>query len=414
MKKLLIIFLFLISTITVKVNALTETVQFKETNEYSISSINGIIPIKENYIINEATTDTNLYSYNTNHELIATKKIASLTNSVIVNFKDNIFLAGIKSNTLSIYLLDTNLRIIKSFDTSYIINSSNTINPYLYNNKIYLSITKDNLLASNNIYEIDESLNIKESPFSSYESIKDILRESYYLIKYNDISYTYNSGTTLNNTYILVGSKKEGEAEESIISFYDDTNLLNTISNPKYLNYQKVLIIKDTISILAQDRDNNSYLIFLNNDGTVLSEHKLDYPFTDMFQLGDKLLLVLTNTTTTIVTYKYNLEISHNNLPYGTIKINPTAEYNENVSIDITANSGYDIDTITINDAHGKIIPLNNNTFTMPDTNVYVNVTYKETIANPNTADYILISIIILTISVFGIRYFYKKYKWLK
>lgn len=47
------------------------------------------------------------------------------------------------------------------------------------------------------------------------------------------------------------------------------------------------------------------------------------------------------------------------------------------VKITTTPNYGYELDTLTVKDAEGNIIPVTNNTFTMPNTNVEITATFK-------------------------------------
>lgn len=420
MKKYFLLILFIISfLITQPVNALPEIFEPNDTTTTSIKDITNIINNINGYTIITTNTDTSLYTYNNAKELVATKKFPSLRNSQIINYNNNIFLAGIKGHNLTLYLLDYNLHILKSKETSYIINSKDTINIHQSADKIYISTTKNNVLTDNTIYEVNEELNILPSNFSSIPNIKDILKSNYGLIKYNntlvnDTITTYHSGTILNNNYILVGDSNN----IPILSIYNDQELITSYSNPNYKTYNKVLIIKDMICILATDHLSNTFFYFIDSEGNTIYEEPISLngnPISSIYKVGDNIFFTSTiEEQTFIADYHYNLSITYDNLPFGTVLTSDISNEYDEVPLTINPNSGYEIETIEIKDAYGNIIPLHNNTFTMPDTDVKINIAYKENVINPNTVDFIYIIFIVLIISFILLRFFYKKFAWLK
>lgn len=415
MKTKLLLFITIISFLFINTVQATSILKYNETITYNTTNISNIINLKTGYVTNISSTNTSLSSYNTKHEIVATKQIEGLTNSEIINYNGNIFLVGIKSNTISIYLLDSNLRILNSKDTSYIVNPSNKIKPCLYDNKIYLSITKNNILSNNNIYVIDEQLSIEEKAFSSYDNIKDILHSDYFLIKYNKEQIIYFMGETLYNNYFLIGEETKEDETIPIISMYTNDTITSINPKNKYNTYNKILVIKNKIAVLAKD-ENSSYLILIDKEGNITDEINLEFNNIDnMYKVGDKLFITSeTDTLTSINIYNYNLNITYSSLPYGTVTIPTTSKEYDEIPISIVTNSGYEVSNIKVTDAHGNSIKLINNTFIMPDTDIQIDIEYNENIENPNTVDLITLFIIILIVSFTIGRYFYKKTVWLK
>lgn len=410
MKNKLLIYLFIISFLFLK-TIYADILTYDKTIPSNETNITNIINLPSNYIIISSNTDTSISSYNNNNKLIANKKIENLINSTIINYNNNIFLIGTKNNKLCLYLLDSNLRIISSKETSSIINSTNNIKPYIYDNKIYLTITKNNILSDNNIYEIDNNLNITEKSFSSYINIKDILKSDYYLIKYNDLNNNYYNGTILNNNYILIGEQLIDNISVPSLTIYNDNNTITSKTFNQFNSFNKIIIIKDKIAILAY-KETDSYLLLLDNTGTIINEIKLNNNITDMYKVGNQIFFTTDNNN--LLIYKYELNIITNSPPYGTITVPNNADEFDTININVIPNSGYKLSSITLTNAYGNTITLTDNKFIMSDTDIYLQINYEETITNPNTVDLITIFTIILLITLIIGRHFYKKYKWLK
>lgn len=99
----------------------------------------------------------------------------------------------------------------------------------------------------------------------------------------------------------------------------------------------------------------------------------------------------------------------------GKIKVIENSRYGEKVSFVITPNEGYQIDIIKVTDADGNVLTFTDNTFTMPNANVTIEVSFIETVKNSETADIAIFScIIIIILGVIGTIYSIKKLSWLK
>ena len=99
----------------------------------------------------------------------------------------------------------------------------------------------------------------------------------------------------------------------------------------------------------------------------------------------------------------------------GKIEVIENSRYGEKVSFVITPNEGYQIDIIKVTDADGNVLTFTDNTFTMPNANVTIDVSFVEEVKNSETADIAIMScIIIIILGVIGTIYSIRKLSWLK
>lgn len=405
MKKLITILILICIFCFNKVTANPLTLE--TTTNLNLSNISNIVTLSNNYyFLSSNNTNTSISTYDSNFKLTSSKEFNNLINPSIIDYNGNLILIGTKSTSIKIYLLDSNLKVLLSKDTNIFINQSSTINLYNYNSKIYITLTKDNYLTNNNVYELDESLNLVENSFSNTSNIEDILSPNYYLLKYNNEDISLFKGIKYQNNYYMISNKP-------LLSIYNKESLISSKQDESYTSYQDITIIKDKIAILGI-KNNESYLKILDDSNNIEEIKISDNLITNMYNTNNHLIFI--DELNNLIIYSYNLSITSNNLPYGTLTINNTNNLSENdlVSISVLPNSGYEVDKITIYDTKGNIIPLTNNTFKMPNTDSYIEVTYKETIINPNTIDSIVIFILLFITSLVSIKYFYKKYIWLK
>ena len=194
------LFLFFVTEVKAEILNYTDTIDYSNKIENNVSKI---VSYENGYLIlSTSSSSIIIYNYDNNHNFLYSKEITNLTNSSMIKYNDNYILVGISSNSLKTYLLDRNLQVTNQQETSYILDNSSILNLYNYNNKVYIMLTEESTLANNNIYEIDETLNIIENKFSSYDAtiLKEILKSDYYLIKNNDVTkddklIRYNSST---------------------------------------------------------------------------------------------------------------------------------------------------------------------------------------------------------------------------
>ncbi len=440
--KFYLIYIILISVFLLDIVSASSILNYENISDYYSDielSTKDIITNKEGYIILSETLNgsTSLLLYNNDNNLITSKVLSDLVSPSIIKYNDNYLVTGISSNVLKLYLLDNNLQVISQKETTYMI-SDKTKKLYLYDNKIYLMITSENTLYDNNIYEIDENLNIIQNNFSSYDVtiLKSIFKGDYYLIKNNDIEENsrithYYDSTYTKDYYILVGNTHNITAdsianncnEKSILTILDSsgTELINK-EIPDYYIFNKVFSIKDKIVIFAS-RWETSYLLTYDYSGNLLDEIILPNHFEDSIikqinaiKVNNRLIIYSKkeNEATNIrASYSFECNIYQEDNPYGTLEVADASLPNEETTIAITPNSGYEIENIDIRDAQGNQIELTENTFIMPENDVYINVSYTASVENPETVDMILMIGVTLVIIVGAIFAFREKLNWL-
>lgn len=299
-------------------------------------------------------------------------------------------------------------------------------------------LTEDGILSSNNLYEIDENLNIKEEAFSSLgaENLYEILKGDYYLVRFNSDTETeelrdkyYLNSTYIENKYILVGLNYNELYDEPLDSNYEATltildkngNILINEINNNYYCYNSVEIVKDKIVVLAYNGD--YYLVVYDFDGKLISEDKISIDslnIDNMYKVGNKIILSLSDTEnseihkSSLVFYNYNLTIYTEESLFGTIKIKSSSIPYEKVEFEALANSGYEIDNILVKDTQGNIIKVSGQSFIMPENDVTLTINFKEIVTNPETIDYIIIIFPILIIVSLIMINLYRKISWLK
>ena len=400
---LLILLLFIIPIVT-------KAIEYDKTID---TKIDNIISYKEGYI---ELIDNTLYSY-INNELISTKQFTDLNKLNIIELNNNFLIVGIKNNTIKTYLIDNKLKVLSNKETSYIITNGL---PYLYkyDNKIYTLFINDGILTTNNIYIIDENLDISETKLSNITNIKEIIKSDYYILNnsgniIDNNTYYYNKSTYLNDNSIIVGYKENELLEKNaIINFIDKEGyVLWQDDNPDYYNYKDVTILENTIYLLATNNI-ESFIIKYDYTGKKLEQEKISNDLPICFSKVSNNLYILTENNQLI--YKYNISINKENDIYGELKINGEPIPYSTIKLEVLPNSGYQLDSYEIKDEQGNNIEVIDNSFIMPDSSITIKVNYKETVINPETVDMIFIVLAICSISLIVFTKTYKQYKWLK
>lgn len=400
---LLILLLFIIPIVT-------KAIEYDKTID---TKIDNIISYKEGYI---ELIDNTLYSY-INNELISTKQFTDLNKLNIIELNNNFLIVGIKNNTIKTYLIDNKLKVLSNKETSYIITNGL---PYLYkyDNKIYTLFINDGILTTNNIYIIDENLDISETKLSNITNIKEIIKSDYYILNnsgniIDNNTYYYNKSTYLNDNSIIVGYKENELLEKNaIINFIDKEGyVLWQDDNTDYYNYKDVTILENTIYVLATNNI-ESFIIKYDYTGKKLEQEKISNDLPICFTKVSNNLYILTENNQLI--YKYNISINKDNDIYGELKINGEPIPYSTIKLEVLPNSGYQLDSYEIKDEQGNNIEVIDNSFIMPDSSITIKVNYKETVINPETVDMIFIVLAICSISLIIFTKTYKQYKWLK
>lgn len=385
---------------------------------YSYSSSNNtktdnIIDYKEGII---KTTNNTISSYQDN-TLISQKTFLELNNINIIKYNDNFLLVGIKNNNLKILLLDKYLKIINQKETSYIINQT-VPSLYSYNDKIYILFKEQGILTTNNIYTVDDKLNIEEKRLSDIKDLKSILKSDYNIIKMsgtinNEGKEFYNSSTYENDNVFIVGYIEDSLGNKNAIITSQDKEGYTVWedNNKDYIEFNDVTILENKIFVLA----NNGYYTYLltyDFNGNKLSTEKIADTLSSKFIKVKNQLYILNDNSEIIYNYEIKINIESN--IYGnTTYTGDSIPYNE-ITLSSIANSGYKIKEYQVKDEQGNIINLNNNSFIMPNNSVTVSAIYEETVINPDTVDMIFVVFAACTVALIILVKTYKEYKWLR
>lgn len=403
-------FIFILISIFIlseNINALTYSTEISST-------INNAISYKDYYItIKEENSNTIIEKLNYKNESISSKQLTSLTNAELIKYQSNYLVVGKNNNNLELYLFDENNTILNTNKTDIIIPNSkfNLVN---YDNKIYLYLTNDTILTNNIIYEIDSNLTITEKNLSFYNNLKDILGSNYEEINntgeiIDNKIYYYNESLKTDKYQILVGYN---DLNQSVIK------LTNTLTNENLTkedltcsSYLDIELVNNEIIILCKNINNETELKTYDSKLNLIESKIISLNEPKKILKLKNNLLVITDKNQLFYTYDTNI-IKEESL-FGTLNIAGTSIPYETISYEIIPNSGYEVESISVKDEYGNIIEIKENKFIMPESNVYINIVYKENVTNPNTIDSIYIIIIVFVLAIIGIKYAYTKYKWL-
>ena len=438
--KLYIIFTLIISMLMINTVKAESFLTYEETYNFSRTDyVENIISLKDNLFL---ISSYNIIKTSNEYEYITDKYFEDLNTVNGIKYNDNIMLVGIENNVLKAYLLDENLQVIKQQETSYIIDSYVTIKLYSYEDKVYVMLLSNETLSNNNIYEISSELTITEKSLSSYDSslLKKILKGDYYLIRMNDIEennrITHYYNTAYNKDYtILVGdtsnvtyNETNGYEYKGNITILDSNGeVVSKIETDEHYSFRDVQLISDKIIVITND-NSNSYLLVYNTNGTLEETlditHEVDgFPMEviKLFKDNSKLTIFSQEYSKARLSYKtfmvYNFDYSviTNENVLGTVNVPTNAKINDLVTIEITPNSGYEIDSVEVVDSLGNPITLSDTySFIMPDSDVYVTVNYKIKVDNPETVDIVTIIGISAIIALFLGFKITGKLRWLK
>lgn len=422
MSKIKLIFIFILFFIlSNNINALSNNIiKYSSTLELpSNNQANNIIGTNEYYfLITQNNFDTIVYKYNYENNLLTSKYFPELISSQIIKYQDNYLLIGKSHNNFKIYYLDNNLRILSQSNSSLMISPQATLNLYNKDNIIYIMLTNNELLYDNQIYEVNENLDITSNNLSSYntETLKEILHSDYYLIHRNDMIIENNLIHYYDTTYtskanILIGTKQSSDNQNIAILTIINQEEKN-IEYSQYTKFLNIELINDKLLVTAQNQQDKNYLVTIDYNGNILSEEPLSSKINKIYKVGNKLSLITDYQS--IIFYEYQLNIRVNSSQFSTINIPKTAMPYEKVELNIKTNSGYEVDNITIIDEQGQVLSVSNNEFIMPENDVNIDITYKETVTNPETIDIITISILILLVISIILVYSRHKLQWLK
>ena len=392
-------------------------------------SISNMIGQEDGYIFTDTIiNDTVIYSY-VKDQLKVSKQIENLVNTSIIKYNNGYLVVGVNANTLKIYFLDYNLQIKRQKDTSYFIEQNVDFKLYRYNENIFVMLMQNGNLASNWVYEIASDLDVKQNKFSSYRAmdIKNILHGDYYLIHHNDkINDSrvihYNHSTYTMDYNVLVGYSKavdysleKGYDMYAVLTIFDNEGkVVHFLDSRDYVDYKAVLLVNDKLVVLGEHKNGHFYTIFYDLTGNILDEVLISDQAVHNFSIAkvsNKIALIYDNT---IGFYHYTSHIFNEKSLYGTVHVVEESVPGQLVTLDIVPNSGYGVEHVIVKDRQGNSVEVKDNTFVMPDNDVWVDVQYKGKVINPDTVDKIFLILGCFIIISFVTVKLYKRWNWLR
>ncbi len=368
MKKLLAFITILSFIFITRVNAGVLTFD----KGFEIPANTNIVELNNNYI---AVDNNVLTKYDYDFNSLQTKEFEDITESDIIVYNNQILLVANNNNFIKLFLLDSDLKVLKSKETTIYYKKPNL---YEYDSKIYLVLGDNYVLEDTNMYEIDLELNVKENSISSYgDKLKDILKSDYYAFNNEDITEEITA-TTYNKDYNVIAGEgflrllnKKGELVKEI-EFND------TINDLVILNNKIIALINENVLEISFDLEieNENNLFEVNPSSLIIS--------------GDR-VIVRINNYFGILVYNFNININRVESNLGTLEVLNTAKPGTKVTFKATANSGYEIEKIIVTDEYGNEVKVLGDYFIAPSSDVTIEVKYIESVVNPETLDIIYI-----------------------
>lgn len=370
MKKLLAFITILSFIFITRVNAGVLTFDKK----YEIPPTTNIVEFNNSFI---AIDDYYLTKYDYDFNSLQTKEFEDITESDIIVYNNQILLVANNNNFIKLFLLDSDLKVVKSKETTIYYKKPNL---YEYNSKIYLVLGDNYILEDTNMYEIDNELNIKENSISSYgDKLKDILKSDYYAFNNADITEVITA-TTYNKDYNVIAGEgflrllnKKGELVKEV-----ELEAVDHINDLIILNNKIIALIHDNVLEISFDLEieNENPIFEVNPSSFVIS--------------GDR-VIVRVNNHWGLYVYNFNININKAESNLGTLEVLNTAKPGTKVTFKATANSGYEIEKIIVTDEYGNEVKVLGDYFIAPSSDVTIEVKYIESVVNPETLDIIYI-----------------------
>ena len=98
---------------------------------------------------------------------------------------------------------------------------------------------------------------------------------------------------------------------------------------------------------------------------------------SDITIAGSEDIKIVRDITLNLIGKRYNISIEDSQ--YGKIEIkDSTAISGQKVSIVVTPDEGYELDTLIVKDTNGNVIEVKDNTFNMPESDVIIIAAFRE------------------------------------
>lgn len=407
----------------------------------------GYITSEEIYNDEDSSWKTLVTIYDENGNVLKQNYDYDFTIDDLLVINDVIYVLAYDSNNTtntpySVKILDEELKVSKS---SILQNYSKNWDAYIrkYYGVDFISYdgTDLTIYTGYNGYYVDLDLSLESYPLSSHfnslsqEYVRyNILRQVFGNYKGGITGYVSSNIVNENET-ILSGAYFDEECTTFdannpccvtsyiISSFDNNNNMLWSLENSDYLGITDVSYVGDYLIGLANkyDEEKNivNMIVVLDEEGNVVQEIVKEEnmmmlrPTSKGFMVltyDDKDENDLTNYNVEVYTYVYDIE--KRVIGEGTIEVDSTAKSGKEVTFVVTPKEGFEFNSAKVTKKDGTVIEFKDNKFTMPGSDVVVEVTFVP--VNPDTSDkgIIILSVISLLVVAISI-YNYKKIEWL-
>ena len=349
--------------------------------------------------------DIYIYKYNTDGELIKKVSYGKYVEEVIFSTDGNILVAKRdyhnRTNmyaTITKYDTDLNVLWEYTFRNDFVEESCRVTSLVEFDGKYYFfgqvsGVDFPNMLASE--YELaDYFVALNE----------DGTLHDYFI--YSDVStvHFYNHGVTKEGNILAFGDVRYENGDEALnISTYSLKGEL--LTSDEYFYVEKIPRLAGYDCACGG--------IATSRNGYVLTGFTvLDDPINPQLKYENGLLAdifgyMIYDTWPSV--YNILSETDGN----GRVSVVDSASFGSDVTFEVIPNDGFEIDKVYVTDSNNNLLVFTKNKFTMPSADVIVSVSFKKSIKNPITSDYIIFTVIALVLMLIAVNNMKKNYDML-
>ena len=459
MKRLFYVLFLLVSFIFL--GTVTKALDYENlwlNKDFSLDTGNAVIETSDGYLVG-GFNESGAYvvKYNTNGEEVKKTLIEGQVNVVALkDIKDKFYCVALDdTDRISVYVLDTNLKIINHKETNYYSVGWNTI-VYFGEERIAVSSIGWNGFVGisdeddNNRYDVlSISYDFNDIEVANFEDENNLGKyyPLYYslLLEEGIIPYAIDNN---DDVTVIVGSIVDNGNNVSTVKFYNKKVLVKELTKEdlEEKEYYDLKIIDEHVYLVGSNNglikvydlkgnhleDIDIKKIYANDE---LTNRNIIIPFIEKNKDGFILINnicsneqgVSNSCDKHLIKYskKFNIEIKESE--YGSVKIDKTSSYaNSLIKYTVEAKDGYALDKVSVTDKNGNAIEIKDNSFTMPYSDVLVEVEFvlaeqakeigeepaeEEEMVNPETASGIWGMMVLLVVSSLLLFISYKRFK---
>lgn len=367
-----------------------------------------ILLVSDNSVLLIDTTDGTLKKSNYNFN--NANKIQKFNNNYLV------------ISSKIIYLIDSDLNILKEYNFE-----NNFITYTTEENKIYAfteSSTTDEDGVTHyfyNIQTLNSDLEVESTKTYETENAEYSIGQGD-MIKIDDVFYIesqtinkFNPDGTIEYLRGVAGPSEVGEAEYSSLKKIADYYFAVGFKLDEGKTYGFVEILDKELNVIETINVLDSYNLSSEN---YFSMAKSIDVIEDGFTIGGFYRNISSEEKTEdgfILEYAFVHNIETKTDGKGTIEVIEQSKSGDSITFKVTPEKGYVLGTAKVTDANGNTVTFTDYTFTMPNVDVTIQVTFiPETPENPDTTDTAIIACVLIIIcGITGTIYSINKIRWI-